>query len=111
VVRAVLALSLVLTIGCAGAGDLNVSPLVDAGSGDVLPLNCDPPQFTYMNFGNAFLTEYCSSCHGFTQQDMRADPAAFIDVAVTSTYMPLSTTTPSQAERMEFGTWLSCGAP
>jgi hypothetical protein len=102
---------LVLIIGCAGAGDSNVSPPVDAGSGEALPVNCDPPQFTYANFGNAFLTKYCSSCHGFTQQDMQADPTVFIDVAVTSTYMPLSTTTPSRAERMAFGMWLSCGAP
>jgi hypothetical protein len=109
--RAVLALSLPVVVGCAGTGDPNLSPPGDASPGDALPANCAPPQFTYANFGRAFLTKYCNACHGFTQQDMQASPSVFIDVAVTSTYMPLSSTVPTSAERMDLGNWLRCGAP
>lgn|ERR1035438_4474334 len=109
--RAVLALSLALVVGCAGTGDPNLLPPADASPGDAAAANCAPPQFTYANFGKAFLIKYCNACHGFTQQDMQASPSIFIDVAVTSTYMPLSSTVPTSAERTDLGDWLTCGAP
>jgi hypothetical protein len=110
-VRAVLLLAIPLAMGCAGAGDPDLLFPIDAGAGDALPASCNPPQLTYANFGQAFLTKYCNSCHGFTQQNVQSEPMVLIDVAVTSTYMPPSTTAPSPTERMELGTWLTCGAP
>ena len=109
--QSLLCLSLALLVGCAMPSDPTISPPADASSGDAPVVNCNPPPFTYADFGSAFLTRYCNSCHGFTQQDMQADPTVFIDVAVTSTYMPPPSTVPSPTERSEFGTWLACGAP
>jgi hypothetical protein len=111
IVCAVLALCLGLVVGCANPGDPNLSPPADASPGDALPASCAPPQFTYATFGRAFLTKYCNACHGFTQRDMQASPNIFIDVAVTSRYMPLSSTVPTSAERTDLGDWLTCGAP
>jgi hypothetical protein len=102
---------LVLVVGCAGPGNPNDSPQSDAGLADAATVNCGSIQLTYANFGKAFLTKYCNACHSFTQQDMQTDPTLFIDVAVTSTYMPISSILPTSVERMDLGNWLTCGAP
>jgi hypothetical protein len=95
-----LVLTLVLGGGCGGNGDPGTSEPT-----------CGLSTETYANFGAAFLGKYCDSCHGFTQADVQLDPATLIDFAVTSTYMPPGSPAPTTAERMEFGTWLACGAP
>jgi hypothetical protein len=102
VVTLVLALALTSGAGCGGAADS------DAGAPEP---TCGFSTETYANFGAAFLGKYCDSCHGFTQAIVQMDPATLIDFAVTSTYMPPGSPTPTTAERMEFGTWLACGAP
>lgn len=113
VVRVLFLLAIPLAAGCAGAaaGDPTLLFPIDAGAGDALPASCDPPLVTYANFGQAFLTKYCDGCHGFTQAAVQSDPMVLIDVAVTSTYMPPSTPVPTSTERMQLGTWLTCGAP
>jgi hypothetical protein len=100
VVTLALALALVSGAGCG----------VDDDSGVSTP-SCGFSTDTYSNFGAAFLGKYCDSCHGFTQANVQMDPATLIDFAVTSTYMPPGSPEPTTAERTEFGTWLSCGAP
>jgi hypothetical protein len=83
---------------------------VDAGS-DALPPGCDPPPFTYASFGMAFIANYCFSCHGFNQSDVRQLAPTILDYAVNNTYMPPSDPKPTPAERMNLGAWINCGAP
>jgi hypothetical protein len=105
VARIVVTVALTLGVGCAGAGDS------DPGDLDASMPSCGLSTETYANFGAAFLAKYCNSCHGFKQADAQQGSATLIDVAVTSTYMPPGSPTPTAAERMELGTWLACGAP
>jgi|HubBroStandDraft_6_1064221.scaffolds.fasta_scaffold101009_2 hypothetical protein len=100
--RMVVTLVLALGVGCGGNDDS------DAAAPEP---TCGSSTETYTNFGAAFLGKYCDSCHGFTQADVQLDPATLIDFAVTSTYMPPGSPAPTTAERMDFGTWLACGAP
>ena len=69
----------------------------------------DESGIEYRGHGGCLESGHDLRRHGFTQQDMQTDPSVFIDVAVTTTYMPPSTTRASPVERMDFGTWLSCG--
>jgi hypothetical protein len=78
---------------------------------------------TYDNFGQAFMTKYCTSCHGGKESpslstlasiqahisDIDKEAAAGPDA--TNTSMPEGSTTPSDAERKQLGEWLACGAP
>jgi len=72
---------------------------------------------TYANFGSAFLTDNCLSCHTTkqtpaltTQVQVQANQAAIIRAAVTSNRMPDGGSI-SDEERALLGEWLTCGAP
>jgi uncharacterized membrane protein len=72
---------------------------------------------SYANFGSAFLTDHCLSCHASGQQPSLATQAAvqavratIISVAVTSSAMPPGGSV-SVDERELLGEWLTCGAP
>lgn len=80
-------------------------------------LTCpDDSTLTYANFGQAFVTEHCATCHTSrqpvltTQAAVQASTTAILAAAVTGTAMPPdgSITT---AERALLGEWLTCGAP
>ncbi len=72
---------------------------------------------TYANFGAAFLSDNCLSCHTSkerpvltTQAAVQANKATIIDVAVTSSRMPAQGSIAIE-ERQLLGEWLTCGAP
>jgi hypothetical protein len=95
-----------------GEAGVDVPP-ADAGSHS-LPPGCDPPPFTYADFGMAFVNRYCFSCHEFNQSDVQQLSSVIYDVAVSSgdsSAMPPGDPRPTLAERMNLGAWLNCGAP
>jgi mono/diheme cytochrome c family protein len=72
---------------------------------------------TYANFGQAFFTDNCLSCHTSkerptltSQAAILANKAVIIREAVTSTSMPEDASM-DIAERRMLGEWLACGAP
>lgn len=102
-----------------------------SGSGATCPTSGAP---TAQDFGNAFLANYCTSCHsvsvkgsarGGAPTDVNFDTLA--DVRKWATEMdehaaagphgvhtempPAPLPAPTQAEREKLGQWLACGAP
>lgn len=72
---------------------------------------------TYENFGSAFVTDNCLSCHASreqptlsTQLQIQANRARILDAAVYSDAMPQNSDM-AIAEREMLGEWLACGAP
>lgn len=72
---------------------------------------------TYANFGAAFMSTNCVSCHSSrarpaltTQADVQANASKIMAVAVDSTKMPQGGSV-SADERALLGEWLACGAP
>jgi len=72
---------------------------------------------TYANFGSAFLTSNCLSCHASkeqprlaTQAQVQANRAAILENAVYTDAMPQDADM-ATAEREMLGEWLACGAP
>ncbi|MDB4986222.1 MAG: hypothetical protein JWN04_1400 [Myxococcaceae bacterium] len=89
----------------------------DAGSGGGTS-TCDT--LTYASFGQAFLSKYCTSCHGGvavqggfisldSPQGIQAQ-AAKAKSAVANGSMPRSGAKPSFTEKTQFGQWIDCGA-
>lgn len=84
---------------------------------------------TYATFGQTFLTTYCLGCHGGTVTgaarqgaptdavfdtlaEVKAASRKLMTEVVTKRTMPFGNAMkPTDAERTEFGQWLSCGAP
>ena len=113
-------LAILTLTACGGGGE---------PTGAVCP-STDPP--TYANFGEAFFTKYCTTCHaaatrnrhdapGDQNYDSEADilrHAADIDAeaaagpAATNTSMPELgggvTAAPTEAERQRLGAYLAC---
>ncbi|MBX3158771.1 MAG: hypothetical protein KF773_22580 [Deltaproteobacteria bacterium] len=78
-----------------------------------------PPASTlnYNNFGQAFVTTHCLSCHAAkerpllgSQAAVTANRAAIIREAVISTRMPEDADMAIE-DRRQLGEWLACGAP
>lgn len=72
---------------------------------------------TFTNFGEAFFSDYCTSCHTSresptlaTQAQIQAHASQILEEAVYTTAMPEGTDV-STAEREQLGEWLACGAP
>ena len=95
------------------------------GPGDATGSTCPTNStLTYANFGEPFVTKYCSSCHRAggpetptlsTIAQIRAnkdviDRSAAAGPNAVNTYMPESGSVP-EAERRQLGEWLACGAP
>jgi len=72
---------------------------------------------TYANFGSAFMTQNCLSCHASqqspklsTQALIQANSARILDAAVYTDAMPQNADL-AVSERQLLGEWLACGAP
>ncbi len=107
--------------GCGGNSD-----------GAATESDCDP-RLRWDNFGQDFMTRYCTSCHSSeltggerrgappdhnydTREGVQEDPthldlAAAAGPAAHNEYMPPYGPTPTLAEREDLGRWLACGAP
>lgn len=91
------------------------NPSSGIASSDV---TCPPDStLTYENFGSTFIADNCLSCHTSQQRPtlvnlatVKANSAAIISAAVTSTKMPSNSGMPIE-ERQMLGEWLACGAP
>ena len=127
-----LSVSMALACGCSGSSEESEQP-----SGATC-LNTQT--LTYDNFGSAFFTSYCLSCHsssksGEARKDAPTDVNfdSLADIKMHSTQIdieaaaspkrtntsmppgfdqsPPKGTYPSPDERMKLGEWLACGAP
>lgn len=110
------------------------APTADAGPGS--GATCSPTStLTYENFGRAFFTTNCTTCHSVanvgaarrgapasrnfdTQAEIqmqaeRIDTQAAAGPSRINTLMPFSTASafPTELERRQLGEWLACGAP
>lgn len=72
---------------------------------------------TYANFGSAFMTNNCLSCHASkenpklgTQAQVQSHINSILQEAVYTTAMPEDADM-TTAERQQLGEWLACGAP
>ena len=96
--------------------------LILAGCGTQPAASCpdDGTNLTYANFGQAFMSSYCVSCHGRTRVEHGVDlstlarvkmwSAAVLHEAGTGTSMPpAGEPAPSTAERAKLAEWLACG--
>ena len=95
---------------------------------------CPPGStLTWDSFGQAFMTRYCTRCHAAslrgvdrhgapsfhdfdTVQGVRVmrdhvDETAAAGPAAVNTAMPPDGDAPTEAERVQLGAWLACGAP
>jgi mono/diheme cytochrome c family protein len=85
---------------------------------DSTDIACSPTATdTYLNFGQAFMTTNCAACHGPGSRTdvtslaaIRANSAAIIDATVYNITMPQNADL-TDAQRIELGKWLTCGAP
>lgn len=70
---------------------------------------------TYANFGMAFISKYCFSCHSNfgTQSSVKAAASQIKSRTVTGTSMPPASYNPkpTTAERTQLGAWIDCGTP
>jgi hypothetical protein len=117
--------------GCGGSDPPEHQHDEGEGSGATCPPSGAP---TAQDFGNAFMANYCTSCHSVnvkgaarggapenvnfdTAEDVRTwameiDEHAAAGPHGTNTEMPPAPlTAPTQAEREKLGQWLACGAP
>ena len=72
---------------------------------------------TYENFGSAFISDNCLSCHASreqptlsTQTQIQTNRARILQNAVYTDAMPQDASM-ALAERQLLGEWLACGAP
>jgi len=75
---------------------------------------CDTT-LTYANFGSAFISDNCLSCHATkerptlsTQAQVQQNLSKILDEAVYTTSMPEDSDM-SNADRQQLGNWLACG--
>lgn len=106
--RRMLAIGLLVLFGCNSSG-----------SGATCPTSST---LTYDNFGRQFFASYCDRCHtsreGPTLNSLAAiranstaiDNAAAAGPSATNTSMPEGSPQPTNAERLQLGEWLACGA-
>jgi len=88
------------------------------GLGDPTGSTCPADsKLTYQGFGQAFMHDHCTSCHGAfsTQEGVQAsidriDRAAAAGPDSINTYMPDGEDL-SDKDRKKLGEWLACGAP
>lgn len=102
--RLLLALSLLVTVSACGGSNATCP-----STGTTL---------TYANFGQGFMSSYCTSCHGrsgglsLSSQAAVTAHAGSVDSVVTYGSMPpRGAASPSAAEVAQLQEWLACGAP
>jgi uncharacterized membrane protein len=89
-----------------------------AQSTGISPVSCPTSStLTYANFGSAFMTGNCLSCHASkdsptltSQSQIKVNASRILDVAVYTDAMPQDSNM-AIAEREMLGEWLACGAP
>jgi uncharacterized membrane protein len=107
-------------------------PLLASGGCTVLELDQTPcptggTKLTYENFGKAFFTGYCNTCHSAPDGERRGAPEAYVfgtadeirvnkvrifrDSAGTNDSMPPGPDDPPLEQRDMLAEWLACGAP
>jgi len=123
----VLAALVLLQAACGGDAGGGGTPDESPTSGATCPAGST---LTAASFGTAFLTTYCTGCHGTpptggapAHADFNSlanvrdhlgpiDRRAAAGPAGTNTAMPpAGSLAPSLAERQQLGQWLACGAP
>ncbi|MFO0744479.1 MAG: hypothetical protein U1F43_02250 [Myxococcota bacterium] len=106
-----------LTLAALAVAALGACDTSGAGSptGWVCPTDSG---LTWDNFGQDFMTSYCTRCHGsFGSQGGVQRSRGSIDLYAadgpnaSNHGMPTSSPTPTTEERQLLGEWLSCGAP
>jgi hypothetical protein len=94
---------------------------------DQTPCPTGGTKLTYENFGKAFFTGYCNTCHSAPDGERRGAPEAYVfgsvdeirinkvrifrDSAGTNDSMPPGPDDPPLAQRDQLAEWLACGAP
>jgi len=112
--------------GCCSGDEAVLGPSTEA--------ICPPsPTLTYANFGESFMTNYCTRCHsstltgadrmgapafhdfdtllGVKQVADHVDQSAGAGPAATNDQMPPDGATPTLEERQMLAEWIACGAP
>jgi len=95
-----------------------LSACTTAESTGIANLSCPTDStLTYQNYGAAFMTTYCLSCHTTkespkltTQAQIQARANSILQEAVYTTAMPEDADLTTE-ERQQLGEWLACGAP
>jgi hypothetical protein len=90
---------------------------------------CPPggTKLTYYNFGGAYFSSYCNSCHSAPDGQRNGAPddenfstlagirahkdLIFVNAAASNDAMPPGPDAPPIAERNQLADWLACGAP
>jgi uncharacterized membrane protein len=89
-----------------------------ASSTGIAPVSCPTDStLTYANFGSAFISDNCLSCHTSkekpalaTEAQIQANAAHILQQAVYTDAMPQDNDV-TIAERELLGEWIACGAP
>jgi len=88
-----------------------------ASSTNIAPISCPADStLTYANFGEAFVSDHCLSCHASqtptftTQAQIVSNRSRMLQEAVYTDAMPEDGTMTTAAREM-LGEWLACGAP
>lgn len=110
-----------LWLGLAGVLSIACGENLGDATGSTCP---EGSTLTYANFGQAFVQNNCSSCHGASGPESPAlttleqvqsniddiDRAAAAGPNATNTFMPEGMSVATE-ERRKLGEWLACGAP
>jgi uncharacterized membrane protein len=121
--------AMLLTFGCADNGQ-DENHHAEQPTGSTCPTGST---LNYQNFGQSFMTTFCTRCHGSgvtgaqrqdapigldydSVQGVRAhlaeiDSHAAAGPSAINTAMPPSDPRPSEAQRRQLGEWLACSAP
>ncbi len=108
---ACLVAGIALVTGCSGATTIDERACPPGGTA-----------YTYENFGKAFFTTHCTTCHGGANAYSSRSFASvesirgsreriFANSAADNEAMPPGPSGPPRAERDALAEWLRCGAP
>ena len=129
-----LVLATILVVFTMGHGDEGCCSSGGSVLGPATETTCPPTStLTYANFGQTFMTNYCTRCHAATLTgEARMGAPAFHDFdtqlgvqqvadhidqtagagpAGTNDSMPIDGSKPTLEERQKLAEWIACGAP
>ncbi|HEY4239100.1 MAG TPA: hypothetical protein VGM88_04765 [Kofleriaceae bacterium] len=97
---------------------LALAGCTSAASTGIATVSCPTDStLTYTNFGEAFVSDNCLSCHASrenprlgTQAEIQSNSSRILEAAVYTDAMPQNTSM-DVSERELLGEWLACGAP